>query len=120
MIFKPTLAKREYIRGDTPLPRSLHFKNADGEYIDITGYKVWYTVRLKPAATTIKDDSDAAIHKEIDGDSSGIVTFILSGNDTDIPVNTYYYDFQYKKPDGTIKTLGVGEFVILADSTRSQ
>jgi len=120
MNFKPTLTKREYYRGDTPLPRTVHFKDTDGQYIDITGYKIWYTVREKPATSIIKNDADAIIHKEIDGDATGIVTFSLSSDDTDIPVGTYYYDFQYKKPDGVIKTLGIGEFVILAEATRSR
>lgn len=121
MNFKPTLEKRQVYRGDTPMPFNVNFTDLDtGNPIDITGWTVWFTVRQSPASTKTTNDTDAPISKEYPGSNIGTVSVVLTSEDTDITPNTYYYDIQYKKANQAIKTIGVGEFIVLAEVTRSK
>ena len=108
------------VRGDTDTVTVTFTDDCTGDAIDITGYTVWLTVRESIPATTVEDDTDALISKEYtSGGVSGIATFNFSSTDTNIDVGTYFYDIQYKDADDNVETLGVSNFKITGDITRS-
>ena len=114
------LQKIEIIRGDTDSIAVLFTEHESGDPMDITGWEIRFTVREQVPETSVTDDTTAIIAKSVTGDNTGKVLFELSSDDTDIDIKYYLYDIQYKKPDGTVKTLGVSDFVIKEDITRSQ
>jgi len=113
-----TLGTITTIRQDT-YNFNIYFKDSSDNPIDITGYEIWFTVRIGVPNTTITTNTDAVISKHYtNGDATGIIAVTLSTNDTDLDIKTYKYDIQYKKPDGTIKSSGVYDFIISSDITR--
>lgn len=119
--FITNLETIECFRGDTLNPKQINFKDDAGTYIDITGYTVWFTVRATVPNTSIKADTDAVFTKELTGTNSGYVTVQITSTETDVTPMTYYYDIQYKKPTvNTIKTVGVGKFIIKPECTRDR
>lgn len=91
---------------------------ATGNDVDITGWKVYFTVKEN------KDDADenAKIKKDIiehTDPTHGKTEIVLTNEDTDkLNPTTNYYDVQVKKPDGKIKTYVSGEIDVLEDITR--
>jgi len=111
--------KIEIVRNDT-YTFDITFQDSNGDAIDLTGWTIWFTVREEIPATTIVDDTDALISKEItDGGASGIVEISLTPIETNIDPKIYYYDIQYKKDDGTIKSFPYSTIEIVSDITRS-
>ena len=111
----------EIKRGDTA-KYNIYFKDTNEDPIDITGYTVWFTVRRDEPASSVEDDSDADLAGEaIDqaSFSAGLAVIEFSATDTTLDFGYYWYDIQYKKPDGTIYSSAAGEFIVSADITRS-
>jgi len=107
------------IRGDTDTI-TVTFIDDAGDAIDLTGATVWLTVRRSVPATTIVDDTDALISKVFTtGDITGIATFDITKTDTTYDIAKYYYDVQYKDTSDKIITVGVANWNITYDVTRS-
>lgn len=116
-----SLGEKTVIRGDSA-SFSIYFKDSAGDPIDITGWTVWFTVRKKKPGASIVNDDDADISKEITAQASfatGQAIVELSPEETDLDYGSYFYDVQYKKIDGTIKSADAGKYISQADITRS-
>jgi hypothetical protein len=98
--------------------RNIKFESK-GELQDATGYTFYFTVRESIPATSVVNDNDAKISKEIAGNSTGIMALELGPSDTDIDPKEYVYEIQYKKPNGDLHSSETAKFVIEADITRS-
>jgi len=93
------------------------FKNSNGAAINITDWTIFFTVKEHETDA----DDDAKIKKDVTSHTSptgGLSTLSITDSDTNLTPKKYYYDFQYKKADGTIKTIVKGEFRVLTDITR--
>ncbi len=108
------------VRSDTDTV-SVTFKDkCSGDVLDITGWTIWFTVRDEVPAKTVTDDTGALISKVFTtGGSSGVATFEFTSTDTNQDIGSYLYDIQFKDADGNIDTLGVANFKITGDITRS-
>ena len=103
-------------RGDDD-ERLITFTDSDDVAIDITGWKIYFTVKKD------KDDSDddALITKDWTSHTDpteGETTLSLSDSDTDIDPGMYICDIQVKKADLSIKTVVVMPFEVHTDITR--
>jgi hypothetical protein len=96
---------------------TLAFKDENGDYIDISGWSIFFTAKTNKLDT----DDEAKIRKDVDVSSgqgpTGRVSFTLTPSETDIEAGTLYYDIQIKKPDGTILTPLIGLLSIVQDVT---
>lgn len=108
--------KLQMIRGDTT-DYTLSFKDSNGNPIDISGWKICFTV--KPS--TFLGDERAIIKKDIeitDG-QTGVVTIRINPSDTEnVKPGEYIYDFQITLPSGEVYTILLGEFEVIGDVTR--
>lgn len=108
------------IRGDDDNIK-VTFKDADGAVVDITGYTVFFTVKLREDLYDT-DDTNAKISKKITVHSdptNGETTIKLTSTDTAISSNAeYYYDIQLKSSTGDISSIDRGNFVITEDVTK--
>lgn len=112
-------------RGDT-----LKFKTIvriDDVVVDITGWKVWYTVKqsyaeLDANATFRADTTDATGAVAITNGPAGEITVKMPPSatfgmaDTDV---TLYYDVQVKNLDDEVSTVDSGTIVVSPDVTRA-
>lgn len=107
----------EIIRGDD-VALNLHFKDSDGVDINITGYKVYFTVKRR------LNDSDTAALVKVDVTThttpvTGRTVIPLVNTTTDdLAEGTYYYDLQLKDPDGLISSTKRGVFNVIEDVTK--
>lgn len=107
----------EIIRGDD-VSLNLHFKDSSGADIDITGYKVYFTVKRK------LNDSDtlALIKVDVTSHSAPItgntVVSLVNATTDDLPEGTYYYDLQLKDTEGLISSTKRGVFDVVEDVTK--
>lgn len=111
---------RKVIRGDTD-SFTITFRDANGNPIDITGYTVWFTVRSSVPKTSTTDNTDAVISVKNTNHSdptNGQTLIAITSSDTEIDPKTYFYDIQYKKPDGTVHSTGYFKYIVSADITR--
>lgn len=103
---------------------TITFRDEDG-VIDITGYKVYFTVRVTSTLdglTSTHDDSPAVITKTVTSHSDptdGVTTVSLSASDTNLDPATYTFDVQIKDLSNNITTTQKGDFIIKSDVTRS-
>lgn len=109
-------------RGDTKT-FDVTFTESDGSALDITGYKIYFTVRERGTLDTLtdNDDADAVISKVIDSFDTpllGVCSIELSKTDTDVTPKKYVYDIQIKDDGGGISTVVIDDFIVLADVTR--
>ena len=91
------------------------FKDENGNIIDLTDYKFYLTVKKE-----LDDDStdgNALIVKEVVGDSSGVVSLLWNGSETQNVSGKYYFDVQQKSPDGKITTVITGTLTFISDVT---
>lgn len=90
--------------------RTVSILDADGAAQDITGWKLFITIKTNPGDT----DANAIYKNEYDPSapaSAGIFTVTIPNADTDdIAFGTYYYDMQIKKDDDTPLTILKGVF----------
>jgi len=103
-------------RGDD-LSFKLNFADTDGVAIDITGWLIFFTLKLD------KDDSDseAIYSKTIEapsGSSDGTITVSIPGADLNTLVGPYYYDFQFVDASDNVRTITSGAITFEKDVTR--
>lgn len=97
------------VKQNTDNSLKLHFSNADGTDIDITGWTVYFTVKAEiqgqPAfpEITITDHSDPA---------HGITYVPLSAAELAIEPGTYYYGIHPVDADGAARDSGLGMFIV--------
>ena len=116
----PQIVNYEITKGDTKYWR-LTFTDANDVVINIIDYIVYFTLKRNRTDS----DDDALIKKDIgpgkpvnhSDPTNGITKISLTSEDTDIDADTYYYDMQYKKPNGDIVTLAKGYIEIASDVT---
>ena len=103
---------------------TLHFTDANGDPIDITGWKIYFTMKR----TLIQSDAEADLKQdttEHDDPENGLTSIHLSNGQTDLleagelPTE-YFYDIQVKKTDGSILTVVSGVIKVLSDVTRRE
>lgn len=109
-------------RGDTKALQ-ITFTESDGSALDITGYKVYFTVRERGTLVNLptNEDTTAEIAKVItvfDDAVGGICTIELSKTDTELTPKKYRYDIQLLDDGGGISTIVIDDFIVLADVTR--
>lgn len=104
-------------RGDSR-EYTLSFIKGDGSKIDITGWKVYFT--LKKYA--YKSDEEADLKKDVTEHSSpldGETKVTLTAADTgELGIGDYNFDIQIKKDDGAVLTVLRGTLEIMLDITR--
>ena len=104
-------------RGDSR-EYNLIFTDSKGEAIPITGWKIYFTVKLN----YWDNDDKAVIRKEIiehDDPINGKTRIILSPADTEnIEYSEYYYDVQIKRATENILTVLIGRIKIMTDITQ--
>lgn len=104
---------------------NLNFTDGDGQPIDITGWTVYFTVRIRTTLrglTETSTDADAVIAKTQTSHispSEGQTQIILSKDDTNIDDRNYQYDVQTKSGTGVITTIISDEFIVKPDVTRA-
>jgi hypothetical protein len=99
--------------------------DANDVAIDLTGGTLWFTVRNKIPATSIKTNDDAIISIEqtgvaITSASSGRTIFSVTNVQNDINPGTYLYDIKYKNSLGRIKTVKVDDYTVEGDIGRDR
>lgn len=111
------------LRGDN-YPYNLTFRDDTGTPIDITGWKITFTLRELYSIQEITPETndstaiftvDATITDAING--VAVINFAI--NDFNIDPESYSYDIQIIN-NGIITTLVYGTLTILADTTRVQ
>ena len=104
-------------RGDSR-EYSLSFTDSQGVKIDITGWKVYFTLKKNAA----DGDSDASVKKDItehEAPTEGRTKIVLLPKDTDnLEPGEYHYDIQVKTSNGGIITVAKGRMTIKTDITR--
>lgn len=92
--------KLEVIRGDDHVLKCT-FKDENGVAIDITGYKIYFTVkrRLTDSDANALIAVDATVHTLPD---EGKTDLTISASDNNIPEGTYYFDFHWKDPSDKV------------------
>ena len=81
-------------RGDD-FSTNLVFRDSDGGIIDITGWKIFFTVKKNSDKTSV--DTAALITKDItihDDATAGITTLALSAVQTNVAVGDYKFDLR--------------------------
>lgn len=105
----------EIKRGDSK-SYTLYFKDENNVAIDITGYTVFFTVKLE----LDDSDDDAVIQKTITVHSSpteGVTVIELSPTDTNLTGN-YIFDIQIKNVSAEIQTIMEGNISFSKDVTQ--
>lgn len=104
-------------RGDSR-EYSLVFTDSKGAVIDITGWKVYFTLKQNH----LIEDGEAVIKKDItnhEAPKEGKTKIVLAPSDTDnLKPGNYFYDVQIKKPNGDVVTVVRGSLKIEPDVTR--
>lgn len=104
-------------RGDSR-EYALSFTDKEGAAIDITGWKVYFTLKKNP----LTNDDNAGVKKDItdhEAPQEGKTKIVLAPSDTDhLNPGDYVFDIQIKKPSGDVITVVKGSLKIEADVTR--
>ena len=104
------------IRGDDKY-YDINFKDKDQNAIDITGWKLYFTVKKNLGDS----DEEAVIKKDITthtDPSNGKTRLHLTNADTEINGGDYYYDIQVKRTSDDVFTVMIGKISIVHDRTR--
>lgn len=91
---------------------------SDGTAFDLTGYTAKFTAKSVPS----KADSTAAISVDgtISSPSTGIITFSIAPDDTDINPGVYWYDVQIVDTGNSkVFTVVKDKLTIVEDVTRT-
>lgn len=105
----------EIYKGDT-VNIDLTITDSDGNVIDITGYKFYFTVK----SNDTDSDNDALIKEDVTSHTaatSGQTRITLSKTDTDIATGNHYYDIQMKDVSDNITTITKDRFYVTQDVT---
>lgn len=104
-------------RGDSR-EYSLSFTDSQGVKIDITGWKVYFTLKKNE----VDGDSNASVKKDVtehEAPTEGKTKIVLASADTDnLEPGEYHYDIQVKTANGSIMTVAKGRMAIKVDITR--
>lgn len=96
----------------------LTFKDDQEASIDITGWKVYFTMK----ENEWDGDGNCAIKKDVtehEAPQEGKTKFVLRPEDTNgLNPGEYVYDIQVKKPSGDVLTVAMGKITVKADVTR--
>jgi len=99
---------------------TLSFTDSNGDPIDITGWKIYFTMKL----FLIQADSEANLTADVtehDDPTNGKTSIHLSNGQTDLlEPGQYFYDIQVKKAENDILTIVSGKIDVLADVTRRE
>ena len=103
------------VRGDTKAYK-LVFRNQAGDVVDITNYKVMFTLKADSGDT----DANAKISKTmtVTSGASGEATLTLTSSDTNIDAGIYVYDIQLVTASGSVHTPVTGTVTIQDDVTK--
>lgn len=108
------------IRGDDAT-FAITFKDQDGEVINLTGYKVFFTVK-KASDLALGDDTKALISKSLTNIPSptlGKVAIVLTHSETSLPIGTYVWDLQLKSASNIITSTQKGELEVVQDVSKN-
>lgn len=108
----------EIVRGDSELLEVVIEDEETGLPINITGYTIYFTVNKTKDAS---NDDDAVIKKDITSHvdpTHGITDIVLDGTDTNLAPGKYHYDVQYKDTDDNVKTVIIGNIIVIQDVTK--
>jgi hypothetical protein len=99
----------------------LNFDQPDGTALDLTGCKVYFTVKPSPDDST--DDSAAIFQQTLMPTGAnainGLATVVGVPNDTKTKrIGDYLYDVELLDSGGSRISFGIGKFTITADITR--
>lgn len=104
-------------RGDSR-EYSLVFTDSAGTAIDISGWKVYFTLKKN----ALKNDDNAPLKKDVtdhEAPTEGKTKIVLAPSDTNtLQPGDYVFDIQVKKPNGDVITVVKGELKLEADVTR--
>ena len=95
---------------------TLAFTDSTGTAIDITGYTIYFTVKINSNDI----DDNAVITKDITSHTDpteGETEIVLTNSDTDLPIKKYWYDIQMKDGSDKITTVLEGRFIVVQDIT---
>jgi hypothetical protein len=103
-------------RGDD-LSFELVFADTDGVPVNITGWTIFFTMKLN------KDDSDseAIISKTITSltnPTNGKTTVVIPHGEVDELTGPFFYDFQFKDLSDNVRTITSGAITFEKDITR--
>lgn len=105
-------------RGDTR-EYDITFTDAQGDAIDITDWKIYFTMTDNNGNN---NDDNNSIRKDITEHTiplEGKTKIVLSALETDaLHAGKYWYDIQIKKGDNTIHTVACGKIPVMTDITR--
>jgi hypothetical protein len=112
----PTSIPLTITRGDTKI-YTLRFVNKNNQPIDITGWKIYFTVK----SDLCKPDDDAVIKKDIvvhTNPLNGETQISLSSTDTSVDPGNYLYDIQIKTATDEVYTICQNGLTIAQDVTQ--
>lgn len=92
------------------------FTDSNNNAVDLTGSTVFLTVKRKRTDT----DAEALISKEttsFSAPTTGVMTFDLTDQETNIAPGLYYFDVQLKDSSGLISSSVAGDFRVSQDIT---
>ena len=106
-----------YRGDDYPIPLAF---TKNGEVIDITEWKVYFTVKYHDTDS----DNEAVIKYDVtehtDPTNGKTAIMLTNGETGELIPGKYVYDIQYKKDDGTVKTVMKGKLKVLQDVTKRE
>ena len=95
----------------------------DGEWVDMTGKKIWLTAKSEPYDFRTNDNSALfKVEGTIDAEEIGRATFQLTEKETWLdPEEPYFFDIVATDSDGTnAERLAIGEFRIIGGANNAQ
>lgn len=108
----------DFYRGDS-LEFEMNFKDKNGVPINITGAKIYFTLKEQP--TDPDDKAKIQIMQSTHSDPvNGYTIFEVPASYTKNlkPLQSYYYDFQIVFANGKVKTITSGKVKVLQDITQ--
>lgn len=106
-----------YRGDDYPIPLTF---TKNGAVEDITGWKIYFTAKHHDTDS----DDDAVIKMDVtehtDPTNGKSLIFLTNGETGDLVPGKYVFDIQYKKADGTVKTVMKGKLKVLQDVTERE
>ncbi len=115
--------EEEIVRGDGR-DYAIVVKDEDRAIVDITGAKIWYTVKSSyddiDADAKFQLDTDTVTEIEITDAEAGEATIYIKNIHTaNLDIGSYYFDVQIKEVGREPRTLAIGILWVKADVTLS-